>query len=502
MPGLTVSMIVKNEEKKLKKCLDSIKDAADEIVIVDTGSTDDTIKIAEEYKARIFHFGWQNDFSAARNYALSKSTCSWILYIDADEVLPSSSLQELKTLIGKDEAAGFKCTVKSIDSQHGRNNSMQYVRLFKYTEGIKFQGKVHEQIVHSLVEKGYTIRESGIEIIHTGYDIAKDEKQKKALRNLPLLLDEYYASKSSYYAFQLGLTYQILQDNDRSKFYFEEAVKDELLKSSYRAHAYSASALILLKDHKLCEAEKNIRESLKLNCRDSFTNLLASKLYLRKKEIKKAKQFFKDAVRFNNKSTHENINSDLSITLNDSELIQHEIMLLREENNNSESEALYERYISLITRQHNEGAKNCLVKFIRNEESDDSEIAELLIASDKLLEEILFVLDLPGSITTKIKILKALYAKNNSEKIKIAFANVLLENNDIVSAVNLYEELAEDNCSDPSIYFQLISANLTQGKLTEIKPIINIIENRFAFIPEVKTSAAYLRSKLQSILSK
>ncbi|MBK7632424.1 MAG: glycosyltransferase family 2 protein [Ignavibacteriales bacterium] len=85
MPTLSLSMIVKNEERHLARCLSSVKDVVDEIVIVDTGSTDNTIEIAESFNAKIFHFDWVNDFSAARNFALTKCIGNWILYLDADE---------------------------------------------------------------------------------------------------------------------------------------------------------------------------------------------------------------------------------------------------------------------------------------------------------------------------------------------------------------------------------------------------------------------------------
>ncbi|WP_337872164.1 glycosyltransferase family 2 protein, partial [Ignavibacterium sp.] len=81
---ITLSMIVKNEERYLEDCLNSVKNVFDEIIIVDTGSTDNTLKIAEKFNAKVFHFDWINDFSAARNFALSKSTGEWILYLDAD----------------------------------------------------------------------------------------------------------------------------------------------------------------------------------------------------------------------------------------------------------------------------------------------------------------------------------------------------------------------------------------------------------------------------------
>ncbi len=120
MPRLTLSMIVKNEEKYLRDCLESVKDIADDIVIVDTGSTDYTKEIAKEFNAKVFHFDWINDFSAARNYALKKSEGDWILYLDADERLDKDSLEELKNIIKTNLKIGYYCTVKSFDDNNGR----------------------------------------------------------------------------------------------------------------------------------------------------------------------------------------------------------------------------------------------------------------------------------------------------------------------------------------------------------------------------------------------
>lgn len=112
MAALSLCMIVKNEEKHLARCLSSVKDAADEIVIVDTGSSDKTIEIAESFGSKIFHFNWINDFSAARNYSLSKCSSDWILYLDADEQLNPDSVDEINRL-KKSQPAAVYCKVIS-----------------------------------------------------------------------------------------------------------------------------------------------------------------------------------------------------------------------------------------------------------------------------------------------------------------------------------------------------------------------------------------------------
>jgi glycosyltransferase involved in cell wall biosynthesis len=195
-------MIVKNEEKYLEDCLRSVESVVDEIVIVDTGSSDRTLDIAQKYKAKIFHFDWVNDFSAARNFALEKSTGDWILYLDADERLREKDKKKIKTLLlGSNKRSAFSLVVNSINEVNNRAEKMNYVRLFPNNPKIKFEGAAHEQIVPSLLKNNYKIVITGIEIIHLGYNISKEELQRKAERNLSILLEDYKNKKSSYVAF-------------------------------------------------------------------------------------------------------------------------------------------------------------------------------------------------------------------------------------------------------------------------------------------------------------
>ncbi len=194
MSNITLSMIVKNEERYLRDCLESVKDIVSEIVIVDTGSTDSTIKIAKNYGAKIFSFGWIKDFSAARNYALSKSTGDWILYLDADERLNENSKNELLRLTQNNKDLGINCIINNIDEQTNTPKLMKYIRLFRNSKNISFSGKAHEQIEPSLFANKYEIIDSTIEIIHLGYNVCEEELLIKADRNLELLLSDYKTS--------------------------------------------------------------------------------------------------------------------------------------------------------------------------------------------------------------------------------------------------------------------------------------------------------------------
>lgn len=279
MPKLTLSMIVKNEEKYLRECLESVKDTVDEIVIVDTGSEDKTVEIAKSYNARIFHFKWINDFSAARNFALSNSTGNWILYLDADERLSSESVRKLKNLVEINELIGVKCVVVSLDEKLGISQSMKYTRLFRNNSDILFDGKVHEQIENSLIKNNYKIIDSEIIIYHQGYNVPKEELKFKAERNLKLLLNEYKNNKSSYNAYQLANTYSALDDSTNALKYFKEAIVDKNLKRELRAISYMNLADYEMRNQNISSSKEYIDKAIKLNPNLSLINIIAAQIY-------------------------------------------------------------------------------------------------------------------------------------------------------------------------------------------------------------------------------
>ncbi|MDR0926946.1 MAG: glycosyltransferase [Ignavibacteria bacterium] len=211
---LSVCMIVKNEEKMLPGCLDSIKDIADEIVIVDTGSSDRTIEIAEEYGAKLHYFKWIDDFSAARNESIKYATGKWILYLDADERVTPSSHTHIRALLQTAGAdiGGYYCIIESNHHQLDGSAEMHrgaYPRLFRnygYPK-INFKGRVHEQISPSLIELKALTLQSDITIEHLGYNLSSEEMHVKARRNYNMLIQHVNDEPTNGYAwFQLGQT--------------------------------------------------------------------------------------------------------------------------------------------------------------------------------------------------------------------------------------------------------------------------------------------------------
>ena len=149
-------MIVKNEQECLGRCLKSVKGLFDEIVIVDTGSSDKTIEIAKSYGANVFHFDWIDDFSAARNFSFKNSTCDYVMWLDADDVVENEDflwLQQLKLkLDGSVDVYMLKYHI-AFDIQNNPTFSYYRERILKNDGSFVWQGAVHEVITpHGKIE--------------------------------------------------------------------------------------------------------------------------------------------------------------------------------------------------------------------------------------------------------------------------------------------------------------------------------------------------------------
>jgi tetratricopeptide (TPR) repeat protein len=190
--GITLSacMIVKNEEKHLQRCLKSIQGLVDELVVVDTGSTDRTVEIAETYGAKLGYFEWCDDFSAARNESLRLASGHWALWIDADEELDPESWSAIREGIIRPQYGGHFISIVNYMSED--NEADQYVhcpvRLFRHLPEIRFVSRIHEQIMPSIIEMGLPFANLGrARIYHYGYQAASMNEKNKLDRTITML---------------------------------------------------------------------------------------------------------------------------------------------------------------------------------------------------------------------------------------------------------------------------------------------------------------------------
>lgn len=198
-------MIVRDEEALLVRCLESVRGVVDEIVVVDTGSKDETVLIAERYGALVVHFAWCDDFAAARNAGLERARGEWILVLDADEVLAPGSERAFREAMAR-EQGGFLLPLEN-DLDEGRRHVIRLLRLFRNHPEIRFRGRVHEQISGSIMALGLSIGDCAALIRHDGYLPQRISERNKHERNLGLLgvmRDEY--PSDPYVAYQQGKT--------------------------------------------------------------------------------------------------------------------------------------------------------------------------------------------------------------------------------------------------------------------------------------------------------
>ena len=180
-PMVSLCTIVKNEEKFIAQCLQSVAGVVDEIVLVDTGSTDRTVEIAENMGAKVYHHAWQDSFSEARNYALQFATCDWILHLDADEELDKKDQKLLRRTLETTKSDSIFVPILNY-LPDGVISKFYYRRLFRREKG-HYQGIVHNQIV---VDGSYSYAE--IRIHHYGYNLAPEKMEAKYKRSSMLLL--------------------------------------------------------------------------------------------------------------------------------------------------------------------------------------------------------------------------------------------------------------------------------------------------------------------------
>ena len=183
--AVSVCMIVRNEESNLRPCLESMGDLPFEIIVVDTGSADRTVQVAQALGARVYHFPWTEDFSAARNESLRHATGNWVFWLDADDRLDPGAVLKLKQTAGLGEADAYLCMVRSRESD-GRQNTVEHIRLFRNDLGIRFDGPIHETVLPDLVRLGLRVASTDIMIEHTGY-YSEEEIRRKTNRNIAII---------------------------------------------------------------------------------------------------------------------------------------------------------------------------------------------------------------------------------------------------------------------------------------------------------------------------
>ena len=242
---ISACYIVRNEEKNLEKSLQSVHQFVDEIIIVDTGSTDNTKKIAQKYRSRIYDFSWQDDFSAPRNFALSKAAGDWIVFLDADEYFSPGTAGNLRTFIKKQHKAGKRgCLLvhrQDIDCDNGNEILADILvqRIFFKQDNYRYEGIIHEELLAAgaPLQEVTVVPPEVLLLIHTGY--RESLSREKAERNLKLLSKELVQTDNPgrIYMF-LADAYLGLGDKENAKRYAKLDVAQGRRATTYASRSY------------------------------------------------------------------------------------------------------------------------------------------------------------------------------------------------------------------------------------------------------------------------
>jgi tetratricopeptide (TPR) repeat protein len=189
---VSLCVIVKNEAANVARCLRSAAGLAADVVVLDTGSTDDTVAIAESCGARVFHAPWENDFSKARNAAIAHARRGWILMLDADEELGPGWREGLAELLATTDAAGFRVIMENLlpADDVARVAEARIVRLFRNVAGYRYENAIHEQVRGPIERLGGRVDDLELRLVHHGYVSSMAQGASRAARNVALLLEE------------------------------------------------------------------------------------------------------------------------------------------------------------------------------------------------------------------------------------------------------------------------------------------------------------------------
>ena len=241
--GLTISlcMIVKDEEEMLPGCLEAVRSAVDEIVIVDTGSTDRTVEIAESFGARVLHFPWNGSFADARNVGIDAAKGDWILHLDADEHLVSEDAAGLRTLAGRTWREAFYVVLTNYTGGDDAGSAVSdlQLRLWRNRPHYRFEGRIHEQktgnMPRFLPER---FEPTQIRLLHYGYLKSRISGRDKARRNIELLQRELKDHPTAFVWFNLGSEHLALGDHAHARKLFDRAWNEVQQQDSWTQIGY------------------------------------------------------------------------------------------------------------------------------------------------------------------------------------------------------------------------------------------------------------------------
>jgi GT2 family glycosyltransferase len=248
---VSLCMIVRDEERVLGACLDSVAGAFSQVVVIDTGSKDRTKEIAREHGAELHEIVWPESFAAARNESLKYARGRWVFWLDADDTVPPASLEAIlqAAVSAPEDVVGFVVPVQFVEEGPSAGTRVDHVKLFRNLSGIRFEGRIHEQVLASLraaMPQGRIERIPGAVVLHSGYDTSPEGQARKAVRDERLLaLDLEERPGHPFVLFNLGMTAHYRSGHPEAVEWLRRSVEAAQPGESHVRKAYALMAVSL-----------------------------------------------------------------------------------------------------------------------------------------------------------------------------------------------------------------------------------------------------------------
>lgn len=247
-PRLSLCMIVRDNARTIVPCLESIRPWVDEIIVVDTGSVDGTPEICARLGAKVFHFPWTDDFSAARNVSLSHATGQWLFWMDSDDAIDEVNGRKLRQLVDGPHAAEILGYVMQVHcpapaEEGDLDTVVDHVKLFRNLPGLRFEGPIHEQILPSIRGAGGEVEWTDIFVVHSGSEHSPAAKQKKCARDLRILkADIQQRPEHPFVLFNLGMTHNDMGNHEEAANWLKKSLQ---VAREGESHVRKAYALLI-----------------------------------------------------------------------------------------------------------------------------------------------------------------------------------------------------------------------------------------------------------------
>lgn len=288
--SISLCMIVKNEAQQIARCINSVKDFVEQVVVVDTGSKDNTAKIAADLGAEVYYYQWQDDFSAARNFSLEQATGQWILFLDADEELDRNTGAVLREMVTEHRYDGY--WLSFVNMYNGQpSSSFLSFRLFRNNPHFRFECPIHEQILPSVLKysSAERIGQAKVTVYHYGYEDQEVQVKNKVARNIRILnkARKQYG-EAGFIHFYLGCEYQRLGRYQRALTHYTHALTQSAITDAYTSALVRNMAYCFILLQRSAESMKLVEKYLTIYPDYTDLHYLKGLLYHQQGDIDKS----------------------------------------------------------------------------------------------------------------------------------------------------------------------------------------------------------------------